>query len=560
VPGHRAERLLVFLRQRSLLQLRGSPERYEVGLHDLHRAYTQRDEQEVAALAEALLESYQPSEPDAWWSVPDDGYVRGHLVRHLLRSRPVREVQSLLAAEDDEQRNRWYRARLLDAHDGTPDLPDGFAGYVADVQLASDRVPGCLLPLVTASLCSLTRAVPGQLLRTAVTDTRWSLDRGITHARLPAAPEDRARAMVALLPRVEDRRSWLEETLDAIEATDVFTRGELIEELAPVASPSDVLPILRRIVTWIGRASTPFEQAHTKPLVHPVLARVPASQAAAAVEIVEGIGIKAVRLYGALPEPERSARSWSALEDARAHQGDLGISLHAGTVSELAEHLDPVSATPLLAGALAAVRGIEDGNVLRQEALFDLLPHLPAEDQRGVLHELIENAHEEPRLFRRLAAAAPPALHPRIREALEAHDLVWMADAAPAFSGPDREALVDRVLSEAERDLDAVWLLSKDDAAGAGGGTRPGRRRHAAQSGRARTRAPGHRAAARASPARRRTGRRPADRRAVGSRARPPAVAIPLRARRGAGARALRRLRGCGPVRDLVRRPAVDAP
>jgi hypothetical protein len=461
---HRAQRLLVFLRQRSLIQLHGEPEQYEVRLHDLHRAYLQRDVRETASLGEALLETYQPPQRDAWWSVPDDGYFRRHVMRHLIRSRPESDVMALLSAEDDERKNRWYRARAQGPPTGQPTDNDGFAGYVADVQLASGRVSDCLLLLITASLRSLARVVPGQLLAAAVDDERWSLARAIAHARLTAEPERRAAAMVALLPHVEDRGSWLEETFDAIAQSEVATRRALIETLAPVATPSELLRILRGIVAWVRQASSLYEATNTKPLVHVLLPRVPAPLAAEAIEVVGPIGIRPLRLYGALPEPERSARIREALDAVRVGKGEEHIADHAWTVSQLAEDLDAATAATLVAEALASVRGMERGWV-RHQALLDLLGCVSPDDQREVIEELIGDALERPRLFASLVAQAPPALHARIREALEAQDLVWLTNAAPAFAGDHREALVDRALSEIEARENAASLLWLDDAA-----------------------------------------------------------------------------------------------
>jgi hypothetical protein len=463
---HRAQRLLVFLRQRSLLQLHGAPEDNEVRLHDLHRAYLQRDERQTASLGQALLETYQPPQRDAWWSVPDDGYFRRHVMQHLLRSRPASDVMALLSAEDDEQRNRWYRARVQGAPTGQPADGDGFAGYVADMHVASGRVSDCLLPLITASLRSLAGVVPGQLLAAAVDDERWSLARAIAHARLTAEPERRAAAMVALLPRVEDRASWLEETLDAIAQSDVTRRKALIEALAPVATPSELPRILRGIVAWVQHASSPYEETYTKPLVHHLLPRVPAPLLAEAIQLVSTIGIKPLRLYGALPEPERSARIREALDNARADEDDpvLSVAMQAWTVSELAEQLDAATAATLVAETLASARGLKLGE-MRHQALLDLLGCVSPDDQGEILKELIADALSKPSKFKALAAQAPPALHARIREALEAQDLTWIANAAPAFAGDHREALVDRALAEIEAHENATSLLWIDGAA-----------------------------------------------------------------------------------------------
>ena len=61
---------------------------------------------------------------------------------------------------------------------------DGFAGYVADLDLASQRINDCLLVFIAASLRSIARAVPGELIGAAIHQKRWSLARSVAHARL----------------------------------------------------------------------------------------------------------------------------------------------------------------------------------------------------------------------------------------------------------------------------------------------------------------------------------------------------------------------------------------
>src|SRR5262249_23746582 len=84
LPADRGLKVLVFFKQRSLLQMHADGESRDVRLHDLHVAYIGRDEKKVKRLGRTLLESWRPAQPDAWWTVEDDGYVRRHLVRHLV--------------------------------------------------------------------------------------------------------------------------------------------------------------------------------------------------------------------------------------------------------------------------------------------------------------------------------------------------------------------------------------------------------------------------------------------------------------------------------------------
>jgi hypothetical protein len=322
---------------------------------------------------------------------------------------------------------------------------------VADLEAVSSRADDCLLVFIVASLRSLARAVPGDLLRAAIGDERWSIDRAITRVRLIAEPEKRARAMIALLSQSTDRDAFLDETLGAIEKSEIPHRSDLLHALA------ELLSVLRRLVTWAGRAVTPYKQNQTLPLLHKVLERIPAPLAEEALRIAGTVGLQPMYLYLLLPEPERTARIRKALDESHARHDDLGIALHASVVSALAGHLDPGTAARLTAESLAEVRALAPG-YLHYRGLLDLLPVLGHDEQPQVLDDLIERARKEPREFHELAASAPPGHHGRIRKELEALGLPWVATEGLALSGEHRNAVVERALDliEAQRCLVAV--------------------------------------------------------------------------------------------------------
>ena len=470
LPEHHAQRLLALLRQRSLLQLEGSSgpgDVRHVRLHDLHVAYLAHDPRKVRALGAELLDSYLPAHRKSWWRVADDGYVRGHLVRHLLHVRPPADTLALLAADDGQGRNAWYSARI-GAHEAGLVADDGFAGYVDDVALACRHIGDSLLVLVEASLHSLARAVPGELLGLAVGGQGWSLKRGIAHARLLGSPELRARAMIALLARVADRDAWLDETLGAIGESDVNERARLAEALAPQLTADEQLHVLERLVAQARTARTPYERAHLPLPLHPVLRCVAAPQAAEALRIVEQLDIRAAYLIGLLPEPERSRRIDKFLkddDDERDISANLRVALRAATVSQLAPHLDRHGSlfARLMGDALVGILALEPG-LHRETGLMDLLPWMSPERQAATVVELLAQARDEPRRFLRLAGAAPPEWHPQIRAALEEQPLTWIAHAAPAFAAADREALVDNALAQIQASDNAASLLWLDDA------------------------------------------------------------------------------------------------
>ena len=246
----------------------------------------------------------------------------------------------------------------------------------------------------------------------------------MARARLIAEPGKRAAAMIALLPAVKDRQGWLEETLDAVARAETMDRRALIESLANLATSSECLQILRTIVVWVRNASTDYECVHSRPLVNPVIVRIPAPLAAEAIAIVGAIDMRPLPLYLLLPEPERTARICDVLRRADDADDQVAAAVKASFVSTVAPHLDRGIATTLVREALAAVQGLKPGR-LRDRALLDMLPCLSVDEQRGIVDELIGRAAKDPHLLKTLATQSAPVYHARIREAVEGHPQLW---------------------------------------------------------------------------------------------------------------------------------------
>jgi hypothetical protein len=306
-------------------------------------------------------------------------------------------------------------------------------------------------------------AVPAALLDLAIVDGRWSVQRASARARLIVKPEKRARAMIALLGRMDEREQWLEETLDAIARSDAGDRNDLMRALAPALDEAELLPVLQRIVEWVRTASSRYEETHTRPLVWPVLDRLPAAQAAKAIASTDEIGIRPLRLYGLLAEPERSTRIERALTEDCDKADTVSIVVHARTVAALAEHLDPATAARAIADAYERVRQLAPEPV-RTRALATLLRHLPPDDQARTLEELLAGARKEPQQFVDLARQAPVSLHAQIRAAVEDQPLTWIAAVAPLLVAEERRALMARVLAGIEANERSASLLCMDDA------------------------------------------------------------------------------------------------
>ena len=456
VASHHADRLLMLFKLRSLINVRGDGRAATVHLHDLHRAFIERDEDEVRVLNEALLAAYRPPAGNEWWNVPDDGYLQDHLFRHLDRTRSKEEIVALLAAESRSDVNAWYPTRIASG---------GLGGYLIDLQLAASGNTHYLPALIASSLISLAKATPGDLLAAAVRQERWPLARAMAYARLAAPEIKRAPAMIALFPFVTDRTEWLEEVLGTLDRIDMRERGLLVQRLVQTATDAEMMAILRHVTGWHVRAESPYEHTQSVTSINAVLAQVKPTFAADALHVIEGTSIKPLRLYAFLPEPERSRRIERVLARARGKSGEMGTAVYAMTVSGLADQMGREAVGARLPEALGDVLRLEPESVLRREALIDLLPHLDADQQGAVFEELLADAREkEPRLFARLAAVVRPSFHERVRLALEQQDLAWIADAAPELASEQREALLDRALAEIEQRENATSLLWMDRA------------------------------------------------------------------------------------------------
>jgi WD40 repeat protein len=100
-----AERLLVTLRQRSLLSVEGERPNRQVSLHDLHHKFVRDSHEDLKSLHNGFLEAYR-NKYHSWANVPDDGYYFQHLSYHLQQAGRVPELRELLLRYD------WLKAKL----------------------------------------------------------------------------------------------------------------------------------------------------------------------------------------------------------------------------------------------------------------------------------------------------------------------------------------------------------------------------------------------------------------------------------------------------------------
>ncbi len=238
----------------------------------------------------------------------------------------------------------------------------------------------------------------------------------------------------------------------------MLARSNLMQSLAAVARETELVSILRRIVSWVLNAGSRYEEVNLPPIANHVLQRVDSTMAAEAIEIVSAIGIRPLRLYLLLPKPRCSELIESELAQVRAPESEVGVAHRAFVVGMLVEHLDPERRAQEVAEALEEARAL-DSRIMRQHALRDLLPLVSADDQKLILDELIAAAIEHPHDFVQLAKHAPEAWHREICKALEGQATWCIVATGPELAAERRAPLIEQALSEIEERTNATSLL-----------------------------------------------------------------------------------------------------
>lgn len=180
-----------------------------------------------------------------WHTLPDDGYIHGRLIWHLMQAGQTGETHELLAEETSEGRNGWYETREKSGQT---------AGYLEDVarawQLAEDSSATALqfrYALVMASFNSMASNIPPDLLVSLVEREQWTPLQGLAYVRQISG--ERATALVGLAPYLPE--ALLNEALAAARETPGdWQRAEALIQLAPYlpeALYDDLLAAVREI-------------------------------------------------------------------------------------------------------------------------------------------------------------------------------------------------------------------------------------------------------------------------------------------------------------------------
>ena len=311
---------------------------------------------------------------DLWHTMPDDGYIHDHLVRHFEQAGWESELEALLWEESADGQCGWYQARERLGQTA------GFLGDVGRVWSHADRLGPAAASeglraqaialqlhcaLIMASINSLSAGIPVDVLVGAVRCGLLALPSALALARQHPSPQRRVANLLAL----ENEMQWSHQP------------GVLGEALAVARSIDDGGP----------RAQVLAEVAE----------RLPAREALAVargIDDAEWCARALAEVAQRLPVDEKQSVLGEALSAAR---GIDNVELRARALAEVAKRLPPEQ-------ALAVARGIDDGRG-RAVALAEVAKRLPAEQQPSVLREALNAARGIDDLGSRAGALAQVA-------------------------------------------------------------------------------------------------------------------------------------------------------
>jgi len=249
INAHQLSEILGDLASRSLLIRANSDGVRYVLLHDLLRdlLLLSLDNDQVRNAHKALLGSYSSSAMSSrWHAIPDDGYLHGALVFHLVGAGAISEVRNLFA--DD----RWLHARVT-ADGGVYD------GYLADLNLAwrnAEEMGGdeqsfadCLwYTFLQVAVNTLAQNYSPATIARAFELEIWSFNQAYSAARLILDNAQQATAAILLL-RTGKLNSYQGHEIQRLALNSIFSghhryvgeRERLFAELVPLLDEDFVL-------------------------------------------------------------------------------------------------------------------------------------------------------------------------------------------------------------------------------------------------------------------------------------------------------------------------------
>ncbi|MEI2581160.1 AAA-like domain-containing protein, partial [Scytonema sp. PRP1] len=191
----------------------------------------------LTAAHSILLDQYRSkTEQGLWHTLPDDGYIHANLSWHLEQASRTEELHQLLMEETAQGRNGWYETceRLGQTGNFVTDVARAWrlAEEMFEENPSKSIALQCRYALITTSLNSLAKNIPGHLMAALVKQKLWSPAQGLAYAQQVKESEQRAEALGALAPHLS--KSLLAIALDAARVIqDDYYRATALGGLAP---------------------------------------------------------------------------------------------------------------------------------------------------------------------------------------------------------------------------------------------------------------------------------------------------------------------------------------
>ncbi|MBW4445101.1 MAG: hypothetical protein KME10_28700 [Plectolyngbya sp. WJT66-NPBG17] len=210
----------------------------------------------------ALLQRYRvQTQQELWHTLPDDGYIHGHLIWHLEQAGSVEKIHVLLQERTATGQNGWFVA--CEALGQTANFVKGVARawQWADQQCETNPVGAiywqCRYLLIYGSLNSLASNIPPELIAALVEKGFWKPDQGLAYVQQIPEARRRADAIATILPHLPEE--LMGEVLAVTrEIQDESARAPALCALVPYLPEelmSEALAVIRAIRPEFVRAS-----------------------------------------------------------------------------------------------------------------------------------------------------------------------------------------------------------------------------------------------------------------------------------------------------------------
>ena len=329
-----------------------------------------------------FLERYRAKTTgNLWHTLPDDGYIHDHLVRHFEQAGWDSELEGLLWEESSHGHCGWYEARerlgqmkgFLADVDRVWTHADRLCAGAVDEELRAKAI-GLQLhcALIVASINSLSAGIPTRVLAGAVRCGILALPSALTLARQHSELDARFNASWALVDAVQqsDQRNVLGEALRAARGIDdELLRDHALAAVAERLPAEEALAVARGIdAAWSrGRA------------LAAVAKRLPPDEALAVARGIDHAGWRANALAAVAERLPAEGRPYTLAEALVVARGIDDLEWRAKALAAVAQRLPEEDQPGVLGEALIAARSTDDAES-RAEALTEVAERLPAEE------------------------------------------------------------------------------------------------------------------------------------------------------------------------------------